>query len=1305
MFSCKKTELKTKKTKPMKKLLLSFLLIAICYMAKSQAELNVFEEWTTNAGSQNFFHKAITKTDGSGNVYVAGATVNGSGNYDILVAKYNSGGVQQWIQQYNGYGNYHDVATAVFVDGSGNVYLTGTVTDSLLVQGSDIITMKYNSSGSLQWATRYNGSGNFHDSGADIVVDGSGNVYITGGIHTSTSIPYTDAVIIKYNSSGTQQWATIYNNTTYNKSETGARIRLTSTNKAIVSGAIQMTTNTYIYGALEYNMTTGAQVGGAALGTGTSNISYFGDLAIDVTNGNAYIAGAVYDSVTTGYDYYLVKLDSSLAIQWEKTYDGGSNLEDMANEVKVDAAGSVYITGYTTSSTQGKNIATRKYNSSGAVVWTQGYNDTLNGDDAAMAMTIDADANIYITGYDSTYLGSYSYITIKYDSTGTEQWKKRYDGMSHQKDKATNIALDTLGNIIVTGLSETAPATYEYTTLKYVEKYIITPTDALGETASNSFLYYENKGQLISTDSTFIPDVRFYTNNTYPNFYFKNDTMSMVFASIDTIPATDDTLHRIDMVFINSNANKKVYPMKEQSSYLNYFLGHCPNGVTGIHGNQQLVIPDLYDNIDLIYSSNQNGIKYYFVVKPGGKPKDIYWQYFGATSTYHDNSAQTLEITSDIGSITFDQPFMYQINHHNDTINGSSQLIEWTQDGTDTYLFANYSGYDDNEILIIEVDQGNGSYTAVADNIGWSTYIGGSSGDQINDVKSDANNNLFVVGKSLSFLIPGLTGVLNPANAGNYDGFVIKFKPSGEQEWYTFIGGNREDGLNGLDIASNGDIYSVGYTFSNFSMTPKTGATNIAAYVGPYDATYGWLSDGFIFQLVPNGLTCPWRTYFNTGNSHDVLSKCKFDANGNFFIVGITNSSNATITGSSPQYIHNYTNYTTGAPFVSDGYIARFNQNSSCTWSTCIGSSNFTSTYPDDELYDLDFDSSGNLYVVGRAVGSDYPNIPTGSGGTASTNYSKNGTDQNGVITKFTNTGNIIWSSYVGSSAWTEIQGICIKNDIVYFTGTTNKNDIQFYNSGQYYYSNYNGSYDAFFAVYNSLNQKNHLSYLGGFGIDEGWDIKLDQYDNIYVSGKSKSTDFPTPTGGNPANSYDHGLQGSLQDYFVSCVKLGFTDLLWSTLVGGDGNESSGYGFGVSIDVNGLNQLHLTGQTTSSSNFPLNNGGGSPVFFQGSINGFSDGTITRFDLNPVQVVGIEENTTTNNNILVYPSPTSSFVNIKTNNTKNKVYSIYNTLGQVVMQQNSDSDLVTLDLKSLTSGMYILVVVDKFETKTFKIIKN
>ncbi len=563
------------------------------YVAKSQAQLHVFEEWTTDAGTQNFFHKSVTKTDGSGNVYVAGATVNGSGNYDILVAKYNSGGVQQWIQQYNGYGNYHDFATAVFVDGSGNVYVTGTVTDSLLVQGSDIITMKYNSSGTLQWASRYNGSGSAYDLGADIIVDnGTGDVYITGAEYNST--PNTDAVTIKYNSSGVQQWVTVYNHTT-NLNDAGAKIKFGKSGTVAVSGAIQLTATTYAYGTTLYNKSDGTVAAATVLGTGTNNITYFGDMVQDNLK-NTYIAGAVYDSVgSSGYNYYLIKLDSTLAVQWERTFDGGSNLEDMANAVKIDAAGYVYITGYTTSSTQGKNITTRKYNSSGAVVWTQTYNDTLNGDDAAMAMTIDANANIYITGYDSTATNKTNYITIKYDSTGAEKWRISYDGTTHLKDKATGICLDELDNVIVTGLSETTPGNYQYITIKYIQ--------------NEPFPQYNDYG--ISTDTIHSPPhVRAQLIVRFNPVYLKMsniDNRYLHCSKADNFIA-DTALYAIGQKIFTGSADERHLKMKKVITRKIFPYMASADSISIARNGDRVNVPPFWATLALFFPSGTNEI-------------------------------------------------------------------------------------------------------------------------------------------------------------------------------------------------------------------------------------------------------------------------------------------------------------------------------------------------------------------------------------------------------------------------------------------------------------------------------------------------------------------------------------------------------------------------------------------------------------------------------------------------------------------------------------------------------------------------
>jgi len=117
--------------------------------------------------------------DGSGNVYVTGFSDTGFGNYDYATIKYNSSGVQQWVQRYDGPGNSFDDANSIAVDNSGNVYVTGSSGGN--GTGNDYATIKYNSNGDSIWVHRYNGPANGNDYAYPMAVDSSGNVYVTGG--------------------------------------------------------------------------------------------------------------------------------------------------------------------------------------------------------------------------------------------------------------------------------------------------------------------------------------------------------------------------------------------------------------------------------------------------------------------------------------------------------------------------------------------------------------------------------------------------------------------------------------------------------------------------------------------------------------------------------------------------------------------------------------------------------------------------------------------------------------------------------------------------------------------------------------------------------------------------------------------------------------------------------------------------------------------------------------------------------------------------------------------------------------------
>src|SRR5439155_553137 len=119
--------------------------------------------------------------DASGNVYVTGASVGSGTGKDYATIKYNSSGIQQWVARYNGPAHANDYANAIAVDGSGNVYVTGGSGGSgvgCVPACDDYATIKYNSSGRQQWVARYNGSGNGSDDAQAIAIDSSGNVYV-----------------------------------------------------------------------------------------------------------------------------------------------------------------------------------------------------------------------------------------------------------------------------------------------------------------------------------------------------------------------------------------------------------------------------------------------------------------------------------------------------------------------------------------------------------------------------------------------------------------------------------------------------------------------------------------------------------------------------------------------------------------------------------------------------------------------------------------------------------------------------------------------------------------------------------------------------------------------------------------------------------------------------------------------------------------------------------------------------------------------------------------------------------------------
>ncbi|MEO0088780.1 MAG: SBBP repeat-containing protein, partial [candidate division WOR-3 bacterium] len=133
-----------------------------------------------------------------GNLYVTGYSYQTDTYEDYTTLKYDSDGNLLWERRYDGQENDEDVATFLFVDNDGNVYVTGY--SYCYGTSYDYLTLKYDSDGNLLWERRYNGSGNGDDVACAVAVDNLGNVYVTGySFGSGTSYDYAT---LKYDSDG-----------------------------------------------------------------------------------------------------------------------------------------------------------------------------------------------------------------------------------------------------------------------------------------------------------------------------------------------------------------------------------------------------------------------------------------------------------------------------------------------------------------------------------------------------------------------------------------------------------------------------------------------------------------------------------------------------------------------------------------------------------------------------------------------------------------------------------------------------------------------------------------------------------------------------------------------------------------------------------------------------------------------------------------------------------------------------------------------------------------------------------------------
>lgn len=329
----------------------------------------------------------------------------------------------EWVRTYNGSMNNTDIANAVTVDDSGNVYITGMINGN--PPTIDICTIKYNSKGDSVWTRVFGQPGNNLESGFDLLVDSVGSVYVTG-------FPYT----IKYNPNGNIMWLSNNNSGCLN-------ILKDNFNNIVTLGALQ----NYYYVVSKYNASNGDSLYRTYIRAG--NNPY--DMAIDKQN-NIYIAGIINGPFPPNYqDFGVVKCNSNGDSLWSWRYNGSDPQQpfDAAYGIAIDDSGYVYATGWSDNENGTSNYYTVKLTQNGDTVSTRRFN--IGGSRAA-DIDVDKMGNIYVSGITNINQAT----LIKYLNDGTFQWSRTMQGSMLLGDRPYQ-TLDSSGNIYITSNSLNQP--------------------------------------------------------------------------------------------------------------------------------------------------------------------------------------------------------------------------------------------------------------------------------------------------------------------------------------------------------------------------------------------------------------------------------------------------------------------------------------------------------------------------------------------------------------------------------------------------------------------------------------------------------------------------------------------------------------------------------------------------------------------------------------------------------------------------------------------------------------------------------
>jgi len=711
-------------------------------------------------------------------------------------------------------------------------------------------------------------------------------------------------------------------------------------------------------------------------------------------------------------------------------------------------------------------------------------------------------------------------------------------------------------------------AIYSYSQLKNEainDKIILS-----GSEKFNNTLFIENKGQWNS-------QAMFLTRSAGLNAWVTKEGIVYDFFRIEKaerlyIPGNSgqhDPIRRSGHVVymkFSESLNSHTVGTDQQEAYYNYFLGSdASKWAENVQTYSSVTAEDIYPGISARYYYDQDGLRYDIVLSPGADIGQMQIVFEGTDGLSINRKGELLLNTS-LGKVVQKKLFAYQ-----------------EKDGKKNEVKCRFVIKDDGKVGFIS-EWPDKTQQLIIDPLIYSTFIGSTDLDQINDVAQDASGTL-ITGKTYTAAYPTTTGAYDVSFNGYGDAFITKLNTTGTSLLFsTYLGGNSDDEGNSVAIAQNGTIYFAGTTSSaNFPVTS-----------GVYDETFNHSSsthsDCCIAKLSENGNNLNWSTYFGGSYDSDFSSRIAIDQQGKPTLLGHTYSSDLYV---SPGCYDNTFNG------VSDVFIARFSSDaSSVAFSTFVGGSD------SDIGYDLYQDINSVMYVTGITSSGNFP-VTSGA-------YDNSYNDFNDafVFKINSNASSLVYSTYIGGNNMDIGLGIAVDaNGNAIITGSTTSGDYPVTN-GAYSTAHSNMSYsDVFVTKFTaSGGSLSYSTFVGGYNDDCGNAVTIDGSGNAIVTGYSTSSDFPMVS-----YAYDNSHNG-LEDVIVFKLNFTGTALLYSTFLGGSGSDT-----GTGLVIESGSNVFIAGNT-GSVNYPVTTDAFDISF--NDLNFSIDGFVTKLQFYPPPQVSV-----------------------------------------------------------------------------------